>query len=82
MWFWLTPIVWKPEMLGKYRSFLKFNPMYYIVQGYRSSFLPTHYAGLWRDWRFGAYFWVVTLAMLAFGGLVFKKLKPDFPEVL
>lgn len=82
MWFWLTPIVWKPEMLGRYRPFLKFNPMYYIVQGYRSSFLPTHYAGFWHDWRFGAYFWVVTLAMLAFGGLVFKKLKPDFPEVL
>ncbi len=81
MWFWLTPIVWQANMLPeKFRFLLKLNPMYYIVNGYRASFV--YHAGFWEHWRQGAYFWAVSLVVFALGGLLFRKLKPDFPEML
>ncbi len=84
MWFWLTPIVWPPENMQSFNPTvafcLKLNPMYYVVQGYRASFI--YRTGLWEHWRLGAYFWAVSLAVFALGGVLFRKLKPDFPDVL
>ncbi len=81
MWFWLTPIVWQAGMLpDRFRFLLKLNPMYYIVEGYRMSFID--HVGFWQHWRQGGYFWTVNLIVFAVGGLLFRKLKPDFPEVL
>ncbi|HDZ20229.1 hypothetical protein LCGC14_0018290 [marine sediment metagenome] len=81
MWFWLTPIIWQPDMLPeKYRIFLKLNPLYYVVEGYRSSF--TAQTGFWENPSMGAYFWVVALLVFGLGGWVFRRLKPDFVEAL
>ena len=84
MWFWLTPIVWPPEMLQTYPRLVRFcllmNPMYYIVQGYRASFI--YHTGFWENWRLGVYFWVVSLAVFVVGGMLFRKLKPSFPDVI
>ena len=81
LWFWLTPIIWQPDMLPeKYRIFLKLNPLYYVVEGYRSSF--TTHTGFWQNPSMGAYFWVVALLVFGLGGWVFRRLKPDFVEAL
>ena len=81
MWFWLTPIVWAEEMIPEgLRFFLKLSPMFYVVHGYRASFV--YHTGFWENWRLGGYFWVVSLAVFALGGLLFRRLKPSFPEVL
>ncbi len=81
IWFWLTPIVYGIDVLPKnYHIMLKFNPMFYIVEGYRESFV--YNVPLWHHWRNGVYFWALTLALLGVGGYVFKKLKPDFAEML
>ncbi|MCJ7543134.1 MAG: ABC transporter permease [Phycisphaerae bacterium] len=86
MWFWLTPVVWAEDMLQRLPAALqivpKLNPMYYVVHGYRASFIPSFYEGFWCRWKLGLYFWVVSMAMLVLGGLLFRRLKPDFPEVL
>ncbi len=84
IWFWLTPIVWPPEKLGEFPNFIRLclaaNPMYYVVQGYRDSFI--HHTWFWENLAGGVYFWALSLTVFAFGGLVFRKLKPDFADVL
>ena len=81
MWFWGTPIFWTLGMLPeKMHFFLKLNPMFYIVQGYRDSFL--YHRPLWDNLKMGLYFWAVCLPILVIGGIVFRKLKTDFADVL
>ncbi len=37
---WLTPIMWNYEMVSeKYRWVLQLNPLYYIISGYRDTFI-------------------------------------------
>jgi len=80
-WFWLTPVVWPPEILPEsYRSWLSFNPMYYIVQGYRESFL--YDIPFWESSGSHLAFWVITLALLFLGAYTFRRLRPFFAEVL
>jgi ABC-type polysaccharide/polyol phosphate export permease len=81
VWFWLTPIVWLQSMVPmKYMVFLKLNPMYYIVDGYKSSFI--YHSPVWHNPVQGVYFWTVSVAVFAAGALTFRKLKPEFAEVL
>jgi len=81
LWFWLTPIVWLLEMVPeKYHFLLNFNPMVYIVTGYKYSFLYS--IPFWENPKSGVYFWLVNLMVFLLGGLVFRRLKPEFAEVL
>jgi len=81
MWFWLTPIVWLIDMIPKkYQYIIKLNPMYYIVDGYKRSFV--YHLPLWDNYRVGIYFWLVAISLFLIGGYVFRKLKPEFPDVL
>ncbi len=79
--FYLTPIFWQIEMFPeKFHWVLKLNPMYYIVAGYRDSFL--FHRGFWCEPMLTLYFWGVTLISLAIGIAVFSKLKPHFADVV
>jgi ABC-type polysaccharide/polyol phosphate export permease len=81
LWFWFTPIVWPEEMIPhKYQFILKLNPMYYIVDGYKASFV--YHSPVWHNPRGGVYFWIVCIAVFIIGAVTFKKLKPEFAEVL
>lgn len=81
LWFWVTPIVWLQTILPPHYQFLlKFNPMYYIVDGYRSSLI--YYSPIWHNPRQGLYFWIVCAFVFIGGALTFRKLKPEFAEVL
>lgn len=81
LWFWATPIAWFQEILPeRYLWILKFNPMYYIVDGYRASFL--HLSPIWHNPRQCVYFWIMCALVFIAGAVTFKKLKPDFAEVL
>lgn len=82
-WFWLTPVVWQLDMLQshpRYRFLLELNPMCYILDGYRNSFL--YQKPLWENPGGSLYFWLTTLFLAVMGGLVFRQLKPDFADVL
>ena len=62
------------------QTVLKLNPMFYVVQGYRDSFVS--FSPFWEHPYLTAYFWSVAIVMFVGGALVFKKLKPQFADVL
>ena len=80
--FWLTPIIWPVTFIPeRYMILLKLNPVYYVVEGYRQSFLfktPFWEVSLWQT----AYFWGVSFFLLFFGVFVFRRLQPHFADVL
>ncbi len=81
LWFWLTPIVWPLELLPEqYRFWLTLNPVYYIVEGYRDSFL--YGIPFWQSGNGHLYFWLFSLCLFLLGRTVFKRLQGDFAEVL
>ncbi len=79
--FWATPIFWDIKMMpAGVQKVLRLNPMYYVVQGYRESFI--YFSPFWEHPYHTLYFWTVALVTLACGAFIFKKLKPQFADVL
>ncbi len=79
--FWMTPIFWDIGIMPeKVQFFLKLNPVYYIIQGYRDSFV--NFVPFWEHALYTLYFWVVAILALLTGGWVFRRLKPQFVDVL
>jgi lipopolysaccharide transport system permease protein/teichoic acid transport system permease protein len=65
---------------GKYMIFVQINPLYYIVTGYRDSFL--YHVPFWEKPMLTLYFWGFTGFSLLLGIIVFKKLRPHFADVI
>lgn len=79
--FWLAPIMWDEAIMpAAMRPMLKLNPFTYIVHGYRDCFIFD--VPFWENWQYAVYFWVVTMAIFILGAFVFKKMKPQFVDVL
>lgn len=79
--FWGTPIFWDMNIMPqKVQHILKLNPMFYIVQGYRDSFL--NFVPFWAHPVLTFYFWGVALSLFILGALVFNRLQPQFSDVL
>lgn len=79
---WATPILWNINAIGnpQIRPLFKLNPMTYIVDGYRSSIYGREW--FWNDFFSSIYFWVVTALIFVLGAAIFKRLKPQFADVL
>ena len=78
---WATPILWDIKMLPEpWRTVFAANPMHYIVQGYRDSFF---YSVPVTD-RIGEtlLFWLITGCLLALGIFVFRRLRPQFADLV
>lgn len=79
--FYVSPVFWDPQMIPeKWLKLLKLNPMFYIVQGYRESFL--YEVAFWEKPAEAFLFWLTTLVLFLSGNYVFRKLKPQFADVL
>lgn len=79
--FWATPIGWTIDMLpGAVQRIFKLNPMYYIVTGYRDTFIDKIY--FWQRPYETLYFWAFCIVVLCLGVKIFKKLKPHFSDVI
>ena len=82
LWFWLTPICWHSSLMPpSLKWFIVLNPIYYLIEGYRYSLtgLSTNLVG----WTYlSLYFWGITLLLLLIGGMVFRRLKPQYADVL
>lgn len=79
--FWLTPIFWSLGMIPeKYHKFMKLNPVFYITEGYRNSFVYDKW--FWESPLWTVYFWCFVCFSLVAGGLVFRRLRPHFADVL
>lgn len=79
IWFYFTPIIYPKNLIpDRFQELLKLNPMLHAVDGYRLALLgqkDPNPLGL-------VYLFTIGLCCFAIGGLVFKKLKPAFADVL
>jgi ABC-type polysaccharide/polyol phosphate export permease len=79
--FWLTPIFWSKNMVQEeYLLFLKLNPAYYIIEGFRDSLI--YNVWFWDRPLLSLYFWSFTIVSTLFGAFIFKRLRPHFADVL
>lgn len=78
---WATPILWNLAILrDRYKTIFKFNPMTYIVEGYRSAIYGDMW--FWEHFYSSTYFWIFTALLFVLSSLIFKKLKPHFADVM
>ncbi len=81
---WATPILWDIGFLngklGGFQIIFKFNPIYYVVNGYRCALFEKKW--FWQDFYSTMYFWIVTAVLFGIGALIFKRLKVHFADVL
>jgi teichoic acid transport system permease protein len=79
--FWLSAIIWDPANVSNrfFRWFLKLNPITYVVQGFRDTFI-------YKQWFFEKeetiYFGIVLVIMWILGSVIYKRLRKDIPDVL
>ena len=79
--FWFTPIFWSLKIIPEqYQNILQLNPMYYLVEGYRQSFIYKEW--FWEHMHLTIYFWTITAIVMFIGAWCFKKLRPHFADVL
>lgn len=78
---WATPILWDiTQIPEKYRIIFKLNPVFYIVNGYRSALFERQW--FWEDFYSTMFFWITTALCFGVGSLIFKRLKVHFADVL
>lgn len=79
--FYLSPVFWSVDNVPAKWAFLpKLNPMYYIINGYRDSFI--YQRPFWHHMNETIYFWTISLGCLVLGSIVFRKLRPHFADVI
>ena len=78
---WATTILWNIAAFDlKVQTYIKINPLVYIVEGYRSSICEKQW--FFEDFYSTMYFWIFTVVLFGIGCLIFKRLKPHFADVL
>lgn len=78
---WATPILWNIASFDEsIQTYIKINPLVYIVEGYRSSICEKQW--FFNDFYSTMYFWIFTVVLFGIGCLIFKRLKPHFADVL
>ncbi len=80
---WITPIMWNyddmSQNMGQLALILKLNPMFYVVKGYRDTFMGGEW--FWQNpWTI--YFWIINTIMLLVAVMSYKKMKIHFADVL
>jgi lipopolysaccharide transport system permease protein len=79
LWFWITPIMIPERQIPPhFRILVAWNPMSWIVRGYRYRLL----SGEWPSWREVAVIAGYSAAVFVLGGLFFRHLKRGFADVL
>ena len=86
--FWTVPVMWPYGMpmegaMGVVMNIAKLNPLMYLVNGFRYSiFGSIGFNDLAPTLGYTIYFWVVTGLLFIFSSRVYKKLRPEFDDVL
>jgi len=79
--FWVTPIFWDLSIMSeKLQWILRLNPVFYVINGYRDSFI--YYVPFWLHWRMTIYFWGLTGIIFVLGAFIFLRLRPHFADVV
>lgn len=78
---WATPIIWSYTIIpSKFEWIIKANPIFYITEGYRNSFINKKW--FWEEPGETLFFWCFLLGILWIGNKVFNKMKPQFADVI
>ena len=78
---WACPVMWDISMLPPgLVSLFKLNPLYYLIDGYRQSFMN-------GTWFFHCpnetlYYWAVVLLLTLFSHALFNRLKVHFADII
>ena len=79
IWFFLTPIIYPGHLIPEhFQTLYRMNPMLHAVEGYRMALLGTSAIEI----DIVMFLLVPGVVMCVVGGLVFRKLKPAFADVL
>ncbi|WP_096272598.1 ABC transporter permease [Paucisalibacillus globulus] len=79
----LSPILWDPlskKVPDWVSNILQLNPIYYIIEGVRDSFLAREW--FFEDPLYLCYFWALTLTFLFIGAGVHLKFRKNFVDYL
>lgn len=80
---WMAPIMYDENLFINRAplvcKFLKLNPFYYIVKGYRYALIGEEFPDFLK---LTLYFWVVTIIVFTIGSKVFTNLKKHFSDAL
>ncbi len=79
IWFFLTPIIYPVHQAPEiFLTLCQFNPMFHAVEGYRQALLGAGHINAFSI----LYLLGIALLTLGGGGIIFRKLKPSFADVL
>ncbi len=79
MWFFLTPIAYPASILPEaYRFLLTGNPVYHLIEAYRSLLLR----GEFPPWEGLLFFSAAALAVFIAGGWFFQRVKHEFADLV
>lgn len=79
--FYMTPILWPIENIGgELGAILQFNPIYYIVNGYRESLL--YKTPMFSTPIYDIVFWISAIVILTLGVNVHMKLRNKFVDLI
>ena len=78
--FYLTPIAWMPQENTIMADIMRWNPFFYIIEGYRGSMLMAGSYNLTLTQH--VYFWLLTFVMFISGCIVHMTLRPKFADYL
>lgn len=79
--FFLSPIIWDPSNLSDIlHNMLKLSPFYYLINGFRESFL--HGGWVWQSKTYTLYFWVLVTTVFLIGSYLHAKFKDKFIDYI
>ena len=78
---WACPIMWDLSLVPEqYHFIFKANPLYYLVNGYRESYMGDKW--FWEHPFQTTGFWAVTVALDLWGRRMFRRLSSQFADVI
>jgi teichoic acid transport system permease protein len=57
------------------------NPLYYLMEGYRTSFFGSEWYFI-EHWQYTLYFWAIVLVLFLFGAILHVKFRRHFIDYL
>ena len=64
----------------KYHFILSYNPVFYLVEGYRDSLI--YQVWFWERGALTLQFWIMAGIIFWGGAVAFRRLRPHFADVL
>ncbi|WP_033827544.1 ABC transporter permease [Bacillus andreraoultii] len=84
MFLYLTPVLWPISSVisdSKIVTLIKLNPLYYLIEGYRSAFFGTGWYFI-EHWLYTIYFWSLIILLFFIGSALHVKFRKNLVDFL